>query len=74
MLLRLTKLMDEWIFILKLLIISAMLSIGIKYLIPLLNIPATAGVALSLVIAPTVFVAIALGWRGWQFQKQQNKN
>ncbi len=56
-------------FVLKLLILSALLSILIKYAGPLAPIPANAVNALILVISPSVIMAIALVWR-FQTQKQ----
>jgi len=50
-------------FILKVLLISAGLSILIKYGGPILSIPATPTNALLLVLVPTLLVAIALWLR-----------
>lgn len=63
----------QWMLILKLLVISTVLSAAIKYLVPLANIPATVEVALFFVITPTLVMMLILLWRGWQFQKQQNQ-
>jgi len=57
-------------FILKVLLISAGLSILIKYGGPILSIPATPTNALLLVLVPTLLVAIALWLRTLQ-QGQQ---
>jgi hypothetical protein len=54
---------NSWILILKLIVISAILSVAIKYLAPLLNLPATDEIALGFVLAPTIFLAAALCWR-----------
>lgn len=53
-------------FILKVLLISAGLSILIKYGGPILSIPATPTNALTLVFVPTLIMAIALLWRSLQ--------
>jgi membrane protein YdbS with pleckstrin-like domain len=63
---------DRWLFILKLLIISAAISVAIKYGAPWLNIPATSAVALVFVLTPSFVLGGILLWRGWQFQKQKN--
>ncbi|MDZ7951430.1 MAG: hypothetical protein RMY16_13540 [Nostoc sp. DedQUE12b] len=55
--------------ILKLLLLSAFLSVLIKYAGPSLPIPATATNALIIVLLPIAMVAIALLWR-FQAQKQ----
>jgi hypothetical protein len=55
--------------ILKVLLLSAVLSIGIKYLAPNFNIPPTATSALVAVFLPTLVMAGVLGWRSW---KQMN--
>ncbi|MEH2464929.1 hypothetical protein [Nostoc sp.] len=56
-------------FVLKLLLLSALLSVLIKYVGPSLSIPATATNALIIVLLPIVIMAIALVWR-FQAQKQ----
>jgi hypothetical protein len=56
-------------FIVKLLLISALISLLIKYAFPYLAIPGTDTVALIIVLLPTVIMAIALLWR-FQAQKQ----
>jgi hypothetical protein len=55
--------------ILKLLLLSALLSLLIKYAAPSLAIPTTASNALIIVLLPPVILAIALLWR-FQVQKQ----
>ncbi|MBN3925173.1 hypothetical protein [Nostoc sp. NMS4] len=55
--------------ILKLLLLSALLSALIKYAGPSLSIPATATNALIIVLLPVAILAIALLWR-FQTQKQ----
>ncbi len=56
-------------FVLKLLLLSALLSLLIRYVGPSLSIPATATNALIIVLLPIVIIAIALLWR-FQAQKQ----
>lgn len=56
-------------FVVKLLMMSALLSVLIKYVAPIWPIPETATNALILVLSPTIIVAIALFWR-FQIQKQ----
>jgi hypothetical protein len=53
-------------FILKVLVISAALSILIKYVGPILNIGATSVNVLIGVFLPTLIMAGVLGWRTWQ--------
>jgi hypothetical protein len=48
-------------FILKVLIASAAISVGIKQIGPLLAIPASMSVILTFVLLPTVLMGIALG-------------
>ncbi len=55
--------------ILKLLLLSVLLSVLIKYAGSSLSIPPTASNALIIVLLPIVIVAIALLWR-FQAQKQ----
>ncbi|MBN3949671.1 MAG: hypothetical protein HWQ38_25675 [Nostoc sp. NMS7] len=55
--------------VLKLLLLSALLSVLIKYAAPSLSIPATANNALIIILLPIVIIAIALLWR-FQAQKQ----
>ncbi|MEA5506329.1 hypothetical protein VB735_25105 [Halotia wernerae UHCC 0503] len=56
-------------FVIKLFLISALISLLIKYVAPSLSIPATATNGLILVFLPIVILAIALLWR-FQVQKQ----
>ncbi len=56
-------------FIVKLLVISTLLSVLLKYTAPHPPIPATDVNALIIVLLPTVIMAIALWWRS-QTQKQ----
>jgi hypothetical protein len=56
-------------FVLKLLLLSAFLSLLIKYVGPSLSIPTTGTNALIIVLLPIVIIAIALLWR-FQAQKQ----
>ncbi|MEH2136399.1 hypothetical protein [Nostoc sp.] len=55
--------------VLKLLLLSALLSVLIKYAGPNLSIPATATNALTIILLPIAIIAIALLWR-FQAQKQ----
>lgn len=50
-------------FLLKVLLASATISIAIKYGGPLLDLPATPAVAITLVFLPPGILAIALFWR-----------
>ncbi|BAZ50263.1 hypothetical protein NIES4103_28790 [Nostoc sp. NIES-4103] len=56
-------------FVMKLLVLSAVLSLLIKYIGPSFLIPATATNALLIILMPNVIMAIALLWR-FQSQKQ----
>ncbi|MBU7584671.1 MAG: hypothetical protein KAF91_17460 [Nostoc sp. TH1S01] len=60
---------NQLIFIAKLLVLSALLSAVIKYILPSVPVPATMANALILVLSPTVIMAIAL-FRRFQTQKQ----
>jgi hypothetical protein len=57
---------DKTWLILKLLLISAALSVAIKYLAPSLHIPATSTNALIAILLPSLVMAILLLWRGQQ--------
>ncbi|MGB7415024.1 MAG: hypothetical protein WA902_12525 [Thermosynechococcaceae cyanobacterium] len=50
-------------FLAKILVLSAVISVAIKEVGPLLPIPAVSAVALALVLSPTVIMAIALALR-----------
>lgn len=56
-------------FILKIFILSFVLSGMIKYGAPYLKIPAESNIVLIIVLLPTILLAIALWWR---YQQQQN--
>jgi membrane protein implicated in regulation of membrane protease activity len=56
-------------FILKVFILSAILSAIIKYVCPYFNVPAASEIALIVVFLPSILLAIALWWR---YQQQQN--
>ncbi|MBD2678613.1 MULTISPECIES: hypothetical protein [Nostoc] len=56
-------------FVLKLLLLSALISVLIKYVAPYLSISATTTNALIIVLLPIAIVAIALLWR-FQAYKQ----
>jgi hypothetical protein len=58
-----TLIQNQLGFILKLLLISALLSLLIKYAAPSLPIPKTDTNALIMILLPTVILAIALLWR-----------
>ncbi|WP_460205111.1 hypothetical protein [Scytonema sp. NUACC21] len=60
---------NQLIFVLKVLLLSAGLSVLIKYALPNLPIPPTATNALIIVFLPTVIVGSVLLWR---FQNQNN--
>lgn len=55
-----------WIFLTKILVLSAVISAAIKYLGPSLPLPAINGVALVIVLSPTIVMSIALAWRANQ--------
>jgi hypothetical protein len=55
-------------FILKIFILSAVLSAIIKYVCPYFKVPAESQLALIIVLLPSVVLAIALWWR---YQQQQ---
>ncbi|HHP7246097.1 MAG TPA: hypothetical protein ACFE0H_15570 [Elainellaceae cyanobacterium] len=50
-------------FILKILGISTIAAIAIKYAAPYLNIPATPATAISIVLLPSMIMAVLLSWR-----------
>ncbi|MEB3339609.1 hypothetical protein [Okeania sp.] len=54
---------NQIIFILKVLILSAGLSLLIKYFCPDLSIPSTTINALIIVLIPPIFVGMLLGWQ-----------
>ncbi|ARV58510.1 hypothetical protein BZZ01_07525 [Nostocales cyanobacterium HT-58-2] len=60
---------NQFGFVLKVFILSAGLSVLIKYVFPSLYIPATATNALIMVFLPTVLM---MGILLWRFQRQQN--
>lgn len=55
-------------FILKVLLLSGVIAVVIKYLAPSLAVAATPTNALVAVFLPTVLMAIVLGWRAWQMR------
>lgn len=55
-------------YVLKVFIISTGLAVAIKYGTPFLSISPTTGIVLTLVLLPSVALAIALGWRARQQQ------
>jgi hypothetical protein len=66
-----TQMATQLGFLLKLLGLSALLSVAIKYVGPSLFIPGTATNALIMVLSPTVILMTILLWRIWE-QQQQN--
>jgi xanthosine utilization system XapX-like protein len=57
-------------FIFKVLALSALISIGIRYGGLFLTIPATPLIVLTMVCLPTLLMAIVLGWRGYAATQQ----
>ena len=62
---------NQFIFVLKVLLLSAAISLFIKYVAPNLSIPETATTALIIVLLPNVIMATILGW---QLSKKQKIN
>ena len=62
---------NQFIFVLKVLFLSAVISVFIKYLGPSLSIPETTTSALIIVLLPNVIVAAALLW---QLSRKQKLN
>jgi hypothetical protein len=58
--------MDISGFIFKVLVVSTLLSVAIKYGGPVLQIAETTPNVLVAVFLPTLVVATALGWRAWR--------
>ncbi|MBW4551721.1 MAG: hypothetical protein KME35_11515 [Aphanocapsa sp. GSE-SYN-MK-11-07L] len=54
---------SDGIWVLKLILLSVLISIGIKTLGPDLALPPTIAVILALVFLPTVVLTVALLWR-----------
>jgi hypothetical protein len=50
-------------FVVKLFSLSGLIALAIKYLLPMLNLPATTAVALGLVLTPPLVMAGLLAWR-----------
>jgi len=50
-------------FVAKLFLLSGLIALAIKYLLPMLNLPATTAVALGLVLTPPILMAGLLAWR-----------
>jgi membrane protein implicated in regulation of membrane protease activity len=59
-------------FIPKVLALSLLISIAIKYGAPVLPIPGTTTTALIAVFSPTILIAIALVWR-WQHNQASRR-
>ncbi|MGB7379497.1 MAG: hypothetical protein WA959_23415 [Rivularia sp. (in: cyanobacteria)] len=62
---------NQFIFMLKVLFLSAAISLFIKYLAPSLSIPETATNALIIVLLPNVIMAAILIW---QLSRRQKVN
>lgn len=60
-------------FIFKVLILSAGLSVLIKYGGSSLPVAATLVNVLITVLTPTLIVAIALSWRAWKYQQSRKR-
>lgn len=56
-------------FLLKVFLLSAAISVLIKYFGPNLSIPATTTNAIAIVVLPTLIMAITLLWRYQKLQK-----
>jgi hypothetical protein len=56
------------IYILKVFIVSGGLAVAIKYFGPFIPFSPNIGIVLTLVLLPSVALAIALGWRSKQQQ------
>lgn len=56
------------IYILKVFIVSGGLAVAIKYFVPFISLSPNIGIVLTLVLLPSVVLAIALGWRAKQQQ------
>lgn len=52
--------------VLKVLVLSIVLSVAIKYIGPTLAIPATDTAALIIILLPALVTGLVLGWRSWQ--------
>ncbi len=62
---------NQFIFVLKVLLLSGAISLFIKYLAPSLSIPETATNALIIVLLPNVIMATILVW---QLSRRQKVN
>jgi hypothetical protein len=51
----------QFSFVSKVLVASALISVGIKTLGPQLNLPDTTGLVITIVLLPSVIVGLALG-------------
>ncbi|MBL1178468.1 MAG: hypothetical protein FWK01_25780 [Pantanalinema sp. GBBB05] len=58
-------------FILKVLILSALLSFAIKYGGPLLPVTGTTSTVLIAICSPSILMAILFGWRWRQQQREE---
>ena len=59
------------IYISKVFVVSGGLAVAIKYIAPFLPLSSSTGIVLTLVLLPSVALAIALGWRAQRFSKDQ---
>lgn len=57
-------------FLLKVLLLSLGLSVLIKFIGPLLSIPASSAIALVAVCLPSVILAMLFSWRARQYPQQ----
>ncbi len=57
---------DTVAFVVKILILSTLLSVLIKYGGQLLSISPTVAIAIAVILLPSIIMAIALGWRSRQ--------
>jgi hypothetical protein len=60
--------------VLKVLLLSTVIAILIKYGGASLNLPATSGTAIGLVLLPTIVMAIALGWRAYNDSRRSRQD
>lgn len=61
-------------FLLKVMVASALISLGIKYIGPLLPIPPVSAIALMVVLLPPLFLGGILTWRLKKYQLPENES
>lgn len=61
-------------FLLKVMVVSALISLGIKYIGPLLPIPPVSAIALMVVLLPPLFLGGILTWRLKKSQLPENES